>query len=118
MTQLHTVNCPNVVIPNGQSNSPWIRADRVHGDAETVGLLGLLTTDGAITYLLEVTNDALVAVPDAFTLQNDTPADVAPPLQGKARFYEGLAAFAAFRIHASAPVTADRTWKMNKQTFV
>lgn len=111
---------PDLVIPNG-TNVSNILNSLAFNDADGIMLYGLLTTDGVITYSLEVNPDARAVAGSAgwATLQIGDPAgDAVPPLQGKARFYSELAAAMAFRIKSSAPVTADRTWNANKNAFI
>jgi hypothetical protein len=111
---------PDVVIPNG-ANVSQVVSSLAFNDADGIMLYGLLTTDGVITYTLEVNPDAKATNASAgwATLQIGDPAgDAVPPLQGKARFYSELAAPMAFRIKASANVTADRTWNASKNAFI
>lgn len=110
---------PNVVIPNGAAVSNIVKCIGFN-DADGIMLYGLLTTDGALTYTIEVSPEAEATAASAWmTLQIGDPAgDAAPPLQGKARFYSEIAAAMSFRIKASGNVTADRTWNASKNAFI
>jgi len=119
---LFEARCPDLVIPNGLSDSNILKAREVFEDAEAIMLYGLNVTDGVITFTIQITNNIDAAAPTFFTLQTPpgAPADIAPPLQGKAFTLtrgEAAAMFAAdaFKIHSSAPVTAIRTWNVSKQ---
>jgi len=55
--------CPDLVIPNTTSDSNVLKAREVFEDADVITLYGLLTTDGAITYTIQVTNNIDAAAP-------------------------------------------------------
>ncbi len=116
-----TARIKDITIPSGTAVSQWLKAREVSGDGDVIMLYGENNTDGVITYTLEVTPDADAASPlvNTYTIPDDSDsaavADAVPPAQGKARAYKGLGSAGAFRIKASANVTADRRWNVTKQ---
>jgi hypothetical protein len=108
---------PDVTIPIGASVSNIVRAS-TYDDAVAISLIGPASLD-AHTFVIEVNNstDAAAADTDWVVLQaGDTPADVGPPDALKARVYQELCFFGAFRIKdQTGNVAAERTWQAQKQ---
>jgi len=108
---------PDIVILSGAAVSNIIRSS-TYDDAVALSLIAPSALD-AHTYVLEVNDspDAVSADTDWVVLQaGDTPTDVGPPAAGKARVYQELCFFGAFRIKdQTGNVAADRTWKCQKQ---
>ncbi|SRR5258705_13634669 len=109
----------DLLIPNGTNVSNNIRIE----DAEALLVIADSVTDGVLTYTFEVTTDiSSLGAPAAgavfATLQNATPADVVPPLAGKARsLIDEIKGCIYIRIKSSANVTANRNWRVGKTTY-
>lgn len=96
-------------IPNGQSVSNAIKAKG--GNNASLMVYARNATDGAITYNYQVTDN--VGVGNWYDLVDAAAANIIPPLTGKAKALNEPAA--AYRIKASAPVTADRFWDVTAE---
>lgn len=92
----------NIVIPNGANVSNVISAKA--GRNSNLMLYGIDTTDGALTYTIEISADNTNWV----TLIDSAGANVTPPLTGKGKDIPTQPAF--LRIKSSGNVTAPRTW--------
>jgi hypothetical protein len=114
----------DLVIPNGTSVSNILLAREAYEDAIRMLVTGEAVADGAITYTLDVTDDAEptaggvwrtlqilngAALAD-FPLPNANTKTCALPI-------EALAS-TGMRAHSSAPVTADRTFGSAKQYLI
>lgn len=104
------VECPDIVTANGATNSNVVKAAEVYDDTDVICIMA---PAGAEASTIEVCDDITAAVPLWFALQDSTPADVAGPAAGKARFYTIPAK--AFRLKYAAGVAAARTYKVNKR---
>lgn len=96
--------------------SRWVSREEI-GDADVITLYGPATLD-AFTFTIETTSDNVLdptITPVVTTHQDDTPADIAPPLANKSRTYFDLPSVGAFRIKSSSAVVAKRTWRCTKQ---
>lgn len=108
--------CPDVVIANAGTDSPWVKSTEVYGDADEIALAGTVGDDAIPTYTIQVTNivDSTPAAGDIHTLQSGG-TDINPPAPDKAEKIIGLQLFKAFRIHASAGVTGAVTFGMTRR---
>lgn len=110
-----TQRCGTLTILSGQNASNTIKAREAYDDAFAVALYGIDTTDAAITYTIEVSDNVDDAAPTFVTLQVGDPfADAVPALTGKSRTFYELPAHLGFRIKSSANVTANRIWRASK----
>lgn len=87
-----------LLIPNGTAVSNTLRADMY----DSVTLFGISTTDGAITYRVQVT-------PNGTTWYDLGAANVVPALQGRSIKVD-VGHNVGIRISSSANVTAARSW--------
>jgi hypothetical protein len=104
------VECPDIVVAAAATESNPIRASVVYDDADVICIMA---PTGAEASTIQVCDDPDAAVPVWVALQDSTPADVAGPAAGKARFYTIPAK--AFRLKYGAGVAAERTYKVNKR---
>lgn len=118
---LFVARLPPLVIPNGQQASNSLASNVAFEDAEFVLIFGNNVNDPPITFVIQVTDNITALAPIWYNLQTSppNPVDAAPPLQGKAfpmsRAAAAIMGTDGFRIFASAPVTAARTWTLTKQ---
>ena len=111
MSFLGITKCADVTISNGGTTSNVVKAREVFQDADTITLFAPAVLD-AVTFTIEGTDDPDAAAPTWTTLY-DGANDVLPPPAGKHSVY-ACPTFQGFRIKASGPVAADRTWRMSK----
>jgi hypothetical protein len=120
MPNRSNVPLPDLLIPNGAAVSNILRGNEVYEDADAIMLIAPAVIGGALTYLVEVSDDPKATAASTFrTLQvgDDTFADLVPPPQAKAKVVYELAAAPAFRIKASGNVAADLTFKATKSVM-
>lgn len=106
-----TVDCPDITIANGATNSNAVRRDQIHEDADEIILMASVI-DAARTYKIQV-NDKADGTGTWYDLQDGTPANVIPPSVVNTATIYPLMGY-TFRIVASAAVTGAVTWKMKK----
>ena len=96
----------DVVVAIGETISNHVYADGNYEGAYGIGILAPATLPETGT--IEVTDGVLAndATNVWRTLQDDTPADIAAPLAGKARMYIRLPFFNGFRIKLGATAAA------------
>lgn len=114
---LSTVQCPDIIIANGQTISNVLWAAQVYDDAVSLLLAALSTGDAAKTYKIQVTNSGPAdASPSWFDLTDGTNLISAPvPNATPVATNYPLTGWRGFRIVASGAVAADTTWKVTKQ---
>jgi hypothetical protein len=103
------VDCPDIVINNGATDSQAVRASLVHGDSAAI-LLMFNSGDAAPTYTIQI-NSKEDGTGNWVTL-NDGTADIKAPAAAKASTYPYLDF--TFRIHASVAVAGSTVWNMKK----
>lgn len=97
----------DLVIPSGSNTSNVIKSKSGHN--QNIMLYGINTTDGAITYTIEVSSNGT----DWVTLTDSANNNIVPPLTGKAKQLSESAV--QLRIKSSANVTANRTWHVSAE---
>lgn len=104
------VECPSLIIPNGQGVSNSLSAFLVYGDAECLMLYGPGALDAGV-FTIEVSADDV----NWATLQENG-ADVTAPGISKAMMIHNPG-FEFIRIKAPLNVAAQREWKISKATY-
>lgn len=119
-----TAKLKDLVILNGAAVSNFWRADEVYADADNIMITRESAVDGALTFTLEVTDDAVPSAAGTWStyqiLNGAALADFAVPTVAAKAFAVPMGALAAtgIRIRASGNVTADRTFGASKQYVV
>lgn len=114
----------DLVIPNGAAVSNIWTAREVYEDADQVILTSETAVDGALTYTLEVTDDANPVTGSAWStyqiLNGAALADFALPtvINKACAIPVGALGATGMRIKASGNVTADRTFGASKQHLI
>ena len=104
--------CPQLIIPNGGTESNALEADKVYSDAIGLALYAPASLTGVVSYTLEGRSKGSTVWR---TIQDGDPiADLAPPLAGKTRVYYNLVNFDAIRIKVSGPTGAQEIWDVDK----
>jgi hypothetical protein len=103
------VDCPDVVIAQGATDSNTVRASIIHADATAI-LLGFLSGDAAPTYTIQINSKEDGS--GTWTTLNDGTADIKAPASTKSSTYPYLNF--TFRIHASVATGSLTTFFMKK----
>jgi hypothetical protein len=101
------VDCPDVVITNGQTDSNIVRASLIHADATAI-LLMFNSGDAVPTYTIQINSKEDGT--GTWTTLNDGTADIKAPASGKSSTYPYLNF--TFRIHSSVAVGSTTTFNM------
>lgn len=122
MPQRSNVPLPALTIVIGQAASNILRGNEAYEDADAIMLLAPAVIGGALTYLVQVSDDPKATAASTWrTLQvgDDTFADLVPPPAGKAKVVYELAAAPAFRILASGNIAGtDLTFAASKSVML
>lgn len=119
-----TAKLVDLVIANGGTTSNFWRADEVYADADNILITRETAVDGALTFTLEVTDDAIPSAAGTWStyqiLNGAALADFAVPTVAAKAFAVPMGALAAtgIRIKASGVVTGAKTFGASKQYVV
>jgi hypothetical protein len=112
MSTYDIIQCPDITIASGDTDSNVVKGDEVYNDAYAIILYGPSVLD-PYAFTIYVSPNPEADTP-YWAILNDNVSDINAPPANRAIVYESFSA-KAFKIVSSTAVSGDMTWKMSKR---